>query len=177
MRLNPVVKIFPSARKIALIGRAPSWALSFSWKQQQTCQKCFTGVLFYSYERNVLAPVRHSYQNPLQRLPTLTIFFLRGSMTRTFLSLQAVHSRLPLRLQLTLKITSGCMSSRLITASPVPTFQMTIWLSQPENGHAQSLSAAPYSRIGRRVIFREQNSATEGNHIIGPILSSAVCSK
>lgn len=30
MRLNPVVKMFPSARKMALIGRAPSWALSFS---------------------------------------------------------------------------------------------------------------------------------------------------
>lgn len=63
---------------------------------------------------------------------TATTFFLRGSMTRTFLSLQAVQSRLPLRLQLTLKITSGCMSSRLIMASPVPTFQMTIWLSQPK---------------------------------------------
>lgn len=35
MRLNPVVKMFPSAKKMALIGRAPSWALSFSWKQKQ----------------------------------------------------------------------------------------------------------------------------------------------
>lgn len=33
MRLNPVVKTFPSERKMALIGRAPSCAFSFSWRR------------------------------------------------------------------------------------------------------------------------------------------------
>jgi len=33
MRLKPVVKMFPSARKMARMGRAPSWVFSFSWKR------------------------------------------------------------------------------------------------------------------------------------------------
>lgn len=65
---------------------------------------------------------------------TAVIFPLRGSITRTFLSLHAVQMRLPLRLQQTLKITSGCMSSRLIRASPVPTFQTMMRLSHPDGG-------------------------------------------
>ncbi len=63
---------------------------------------------------------------------TAVIFPLRGSITRTFLSLHAVQIRLPLRLQQTLKITSGCMSSRLIIASPVLTFQIMMRLSHPD---------------------------------------------
>ena len=132
MRLNPVVNMFPSAKKMALIGRAPSWALSFSWKQKQHLSDwaaMFVGSFWERllHTRSIQAP------NPCAALRlTAMTFFLRGSMTRTFLSLQAVQSRLPLRLQLTLKITSGCMSSRLIMASPVPTFQMTIWLSHPK---------------------------------------------
>lgn len=71
--------------------------------------------------------------NPLETLLTATIFPLRGSMTRMVLSLQAVQMRLPLRFQQTLYMTSGCISSRVISGSPVPTFQMMIWLSQPAN--------------------------------------------
>lgn len=133
MRLNPVVKMFPSAKKIALIGRAPSWALSFSLKQKHTGQ-IWRSMLW----SEALRP-----PNPSGLSLTATIFFLRGSMTRTFLSLQAVQSRLPLRLQLTLKITSGCMSSRFIIASPVPTFQMMIWLSHPKmDTHSVSAHAS-----------------------------------
>lgn len=51
MRLNPVVKMFPSAKKMALIGRAPSWALSFSWKQKHTCQT--GGAMFAGCESTV----------------------------------------------------------------------------------------------------------------------------
>ena len=35
MRLKPVVKTLPSARKMALMGRAPSCAFSFSWVRKQ----------------------------------------------------------------------------------------------------------------------------------------------
>lgn len=70
---------------------------------------------------------------------TAVIFPLRGSITRTFLSLHAVQMRLPLRLQQTLKITSGCMSSRLIRASPVPTFQIMMRLSHPDRGEKKKL--------------------------------------
>lgn len=92
----------------------------------------FESTLWWVIWGNI-SPRQASYpQIPSAFSLTATIFFLRGSMTRTFLSLQAVQSRLPLRLQLTLKITSGCVSSRLIMASPVPTFQMMIWLSQPK---------------------------------------------
>lgn len=62
IRLKPVVKTLPSARKMARMGLAPSCAFSFS----------------------------------------ATISCLLGSMTLTFLSLDAVQMRLPLRLQLTL---------------------------------------------------------------------------
>lgn len=56
MRLKPVVKMFPSARKMARIGRAPSWVFSFSWKRltgyehyvhlQQRTEKPVQGWLF-----------------------------------------------------------------------------------------------------------------------------------
>ena len=66
---------------------------------------------------------------------TATMVSLRGSMTRMVLSLQAVQIRLPLRFQQALKITSGCMSSRVIMASPVLTSQTITWLSQPGHTH------------------------------------------
>lgn len=50
---------------------------------------------------------------------------------RKVLSLQVVASRLPLLFQHTLWMTSGCISSRLSSTSPVPTFQMMIILSPP----------------------------------------------
>lgn len=81
--------------------------------------------------RNVLKNYNPQH-NPAMFSLTAVIFPLRGSITRTFLSLHAVQMRLPLRLQQTLKITSGCMSSRLIRASPVPTFQMMMRLSHPD---------------------------------------------
>lgn len=95
----------------------------------QALSKQFGRVILGTITPHVKHP---SFKSPAMLPRTATTFFLRGSMTRTFLSLQAVQRRLPLRLQLTLKITSGCMSSRLIMASPVPTFQMTIWLSHPK---------------------------------------------
>lgn len=168
-----------------LLKRSPSWVelprglCPSPKKRHKLCQKCFIGVLLCASVRNI-TPVKRSNQNSLQLLLTATIFFLRGSMTRTFLSLQAVHSRLPLRLQLTLKITSGCMSSRLIMASPVPTFQMMIWLSHPKMD-VHSLSATPPPRLllSGWVYFQSfaSHETTEGNRRIGPILSSCACSK
>lgn len=91
---------------------------------------------------------------------------------RTFLSLQAVQSRLPLRLQLTLKITSGCVSSRLIMASPLPTFQMMIWLSQPkmdtQHTHTTKLCLTLFSEL-----YIAQCNATE-NKIMAQIWGSRV---
>lgn len=60
-------------------------------------------------------------------------------MTLMVLSLQEVQMRLPLRFQQTLKIMSGCWSSSVIMASPVPTFQITIWLSQPGNAFRKGM--------------------------------------
>ncbi len=73
---------------------------------------------------------------------------LRGSMTRTFLSLQAVQMRLPLRFQQTLKMMSGCMSSIVIMASPVPTFQTITTLSQPADKPTRKLTRWANSHIG-----------------------------
>lgn len=154
MRLKPVVKMFPSAKKMALIGRAPSWALSFSCREGDTHTDRETDSQCWSdgghppkpdaHGKTVVHAKHGSSKSPTAKFPrrTATTFLLRGSMTRTFLSLQAVQSRAPLRLQLTLKITSGCMSSRLIMASPVPTFQMMIWLSQPKK-RTQAVDGGP----------------------------------
>lgn len=116
-----------------------------------------------------------SSESPAAVPLTATIFFLRGSMTRTFLSLQAVQSRLPLRLQLTLKITSGCMSSRLIMASPVPTFQMTIWLSHPKMDTQQhSLTTRTSAVYFKHFMSHKATRQRATPEIIGQIWSSAV---
>ena len=48
MRLNPVVRIFPSDRKTALIGRVPSWTFSLTYRgyrvgtQEQSAMLAFS---------------------------------------------------------------------------------------------------------------------------------------
>lgn len=119
---NWAAECFESSKHISIKARETRQSMSFRNYFIQSLQLKFINTSAYS-----------------QAL-TAMISSLRGSMTRSFLSLQAVQMRLPLRFQQTLKMMSGCMSSRVIMASPVPTFQTITTLSQPADKPTRKLT-------------------------------------
>lgn len=99
MRLKPVVRIFPSERNKALIGRVPSWTLSFTLEQNNynpNTPYCTSEVQTRCLHVNTHLDTSYHCERTLSTVP------LRGSMTRSALSLQTVQIALPSLFQLTL---------------------------------------------------------------------------